>query len=335
LSLARYIAVRAALIIPTVLVLYTVVFVVMRVIPGDPVQAALGVHYVPPEQLDEIRRRLGLDKPLYVQYFEYLAGLLRGDFGESMIFEGRSVWEDIKDRFPATLELAVAGFTVSVIIGFVTGSIAALKGGVVDRAMRLYGIIAYTLFIPWLGIMLQYVFSVKLKLLPSGGRIDPRVGLEEVTGFYIIDSIITGNLPALVSTLEHLVLPALTLGIVLSGAYTRIVRVHLSEVLRSEVAMAYRARGVSEGRVLLHSIRLSLIPIVTLMGLQFALLLGGAVLTETTFSWPGLGSFLVERVQYRDYTAVQGAVVFFAFMVGIVSLVVDVIYAVIDPRIRY
>lgn len=335
MSLLRYIVVRALLIAPTVLILYTVVFIVLRVLPGDPVQAAIGVHYVPPEQLEELRRRLGLDKPLYVQYFEYLAGVLRGDFGESMIFQGRSVWMDIRERFPATVELSLAAFIVSAAIGFATGSIAAVKGGVIDRAMRVYGILAYTLFIPWLGIMLQYIFSIKLGLLPSGGRIDPRVGLEEVTGFYLIDSIITGNIRAFISTLEHLMLPALTLGIVLSGAYTRVVRVHLAEALRSEVAIAYRARGLRESRVFTHALRNSMLPIVTLMGLQMALLLGGAVLTETTFSWPGLGSFLVERVELRDYTAIQGAVVFFAIIVGVTSLIVDVIYALIDPRIRY
>ena len=335
MSLLRYIVVRSALIIPTVLVLYTVVFIVMRVLPGDPVRAALGVHYVPPEELEEIRSRLGLDKPLHVQYFEYLAGIIRGDLGESLVFEGRSVWADIVDRFPATLELALAGLLVSIVIGFATGSLAALKGGLIDRVMRVYGIIAYTLFIPWLGLMFQYIFSIKLGLLPSGGRIDPRVRLEEVTGLYLIDSIITGNPQAFVSTLEHLILPSLTLGIVLSGAYTRIVRVHLSEALKSEFSMAYRARGLREGIVFIHALRNSLVPIITLMGLQFALLLGGAILTETTFSWPGLGSFLVERVMYRDYTAVQGAVVFFAVIVSVVSIIVDVIYAVIDPRIRY
>ncbi len=335
MSLARYVAVRLLLVVPTVLILYTIVFIVMRVLPGDPVQAALGVHYVPPEELEELRAKLGLDKPLYVQYFEYLAGLLRGDLGESMVFQGRSVWEDIKDKFPATLELTLAAFTVSVIIGFVTGSIAAVKGGLVDRAMRVYGIIAYTMFIPWLGLMLIYIFSVELKLLPSGGRIDPRFIPRDVTGLYIVDSIITGDLRALASALEHLVLPALTLGIVLSGAYTRIVRVHLAEALRSEYSIAYRARGLRESKVLAHALRNSMVPVVTLMGLQLALLLGGAVLTETTFSWPGLGSFLVERVMYRDYTAVQGAVVVFAVIVSLTSIIVDVVYALIDPRIRY
>ncbi len=336
-SIGRYILIRAILIIPTVLILYTIVFIILRIIPGNPVQAALGTRYIPEEQLQELMERHGLNKPLYEQYVEYLLGVIQLDFGESMVIEGREIWLDIKERFPATVELAVAGFLVSVFIGLVTGIIAALrKGSRVDVSLRIYSIVAYTLFIPWLGLMFQLVFGVWLGLLPTEGRIDRRnIQLEEVTGFYVLDSIITRNMDALVDVLEHLILPSLTLGIVLSGAYTRLVRANLSEVLNSDFIRSYRARGVRERRVLLHALRNSMVPIVTMMGLQMAILLGGAVLTETTFSWPGMGSYLVEKVQYRDYTAIQGVVVFYAFIVGLISLVVDVIYALIDPRIRY
>ena len=335
MGLFRYIVIRALAIIPTVLILFTLVFFIMRVIPGDPVQAALGTRYIPPEQLEALRERLGLDKPLHVQYIEYLSGVIHGDFGESMDIQGRPIIEDIKDRFPATLELAVFSFLVSVTIGLVTGIVAARRGGRVDVAMRVYSILAYTLFIPWFGSILIMIFSLKLDLLPTSGRIDPRISLEEVTGLYVLDSIITRNWAALKDVLAHLVLPSVTLGIVLSGAYTRLVRANLREVMQSDFIRAYRARGVRENKVLRHALRNSLIPVVTMMGLQMAILMGGAVLTETTFSWPGMGTYLLERVEARDYTAVQGVVVFFALMVGLISLIVDIIYALIDPRIRY
>ena len=335
-GLGRYLVIRALLIIPTVLILYTLVFIIMRVIPGDPVQAALGTRYIPPEQLEALRHKLGLDKPYHVQYFEYLAGVIRGDFGESLSVQGRSITADILDKFPATLELTIFSFMVSVLIGISTGIIAALrKGSKIDAAMRIYSIVAYTLFIPWLGSILIMIFSIWLGLLPTHGRLDPRTELHEITGLYVLDSILTRNMDALKDALSHLVLPSLTLGIVLSGAYTRLVRANLSEALLSDFVRAYRARGVRERRILMHAFRNSLIPIVTMMGLQMAILLGGAVLTETTFSWPGMGRYLLERVEARDYTAVQGVVVFFALIVGLISLIVDTIYALIDPRIRY
>ena len=335
-GLARYLLIRALLIIPTVLILYTLVFVIMRVIPGDPVQAALGTRYIPPEQLELLRERHGLNDPLYVQYFKYLAGVVRFDFGESLVIEGRRIADDIKERFPATLELTIASFIVSVGIGLATGILAAVKrGSKLDTTMRVYSIVAYTLFIPWLGSMLIMIFSLWLGLLPTHGRLDPRISLDHKTGLYVLDSILAQNWVALKDALAHLILPSLTLGIVLSGAYTRLVRANLSDALVSDFVRAYRARGVSERRILLHALRNSLIPVVTMMGLQMAILLGGAVLTETTFSWPGMGSYLLEKVEARDYTAVQGVVVFFSFMVGLISLVVDAIYALIDPRIRY
>ncbi len=335
-GLGRYLVIRALLIIPTVLILYTLVFIIMRVIPGDPVQAALGTRYIPPEQLEALRQKLGLDKPYHVQYFEYLAGVIRGDFGESLSVQGRSITADILDKFPATLELTIFSFMVSVLIGISTGIIAALrKGTKIDATMRIYSIVAYTLFIPWLGSILIMIFSIWLGLLPTHGRLDPRTELQEITGLYVLDSILTRNMDALKDALSHLVLPSLTLGIVLSGAYTRLVRANLSEALLSDFVRAYRARGVRERRILMHAFRNSLIPIVTMMGLQMAILLGGAVLTETTFSWPGMGRYLLERVEARDYTAVQGVVVFFALIVGLISLIVDTIYALIDPRIRY
>ena len=335
-GLARYLALRAALIVPSVLILYTLIFIILRVIPGNPVLAVLGTRYVPPEVIEEKMERLGLNKPLYVQYFEYLWGVLHGDFGESLTIEGRQIADDLKYRIPATIELVLAGFLVSVLIGLATGVLAALRSGSkLDRGLRVYSIVAYTLFIPWLGSILILIFSVKLGWLPAGGRISGDVELERITGIYTLDALITRNWTALKDVLEHLILPAVTLGIVLSGAYTRVVRANLADVLSSDFVRAYRARGVREGRVLLYAFRNALIPVVTLMGLQLAILLGGAVLTETTYSWPGLGSYLYDKITNRDYTAIQGTVIVFAFMVGVMSLIVDAVYALVDPRIRY
>lgn len=335
-GLARYITIRALLVVPTILILYTVVFLILRVIPGDPITAIVGTKSLSPEQLKALREAAGLNKPIWEQYFGYLWNVLHGDFGESLVIRGRPISRDLFERFPATLELTIAGFLVSVVIGLITGAIAASRrGSKVDTSMRLYSIVAYTLFIPWFGMMLQILFGLQLKLLPISGRVDPGLSIKKITGLYLIDSLLNRDFYALQNALAHLVLPSITLGIVLSGAYTRLLRNNLIDVLSYDFIRAYYARGLRGYKVMFHAIKNAFIPVVTLMGLQFAILLGGAILTETTFSWPGMGTYLLDSIVYRDYTAIQGTVVFFAFLVGIISLVVDVIYSLIDPRIRY
>jgi len=336
MGLLRYVAVRAALIVPSILILYTIAFLVLRVLPGNPILAVLGTKNIPPEQLRQLEHELGLDKPLWRQYLDYLWNALHGDFGKSLVVRGRSISADLRERLPATIELALAGLLASLLLGFATGVPAGLRrGSKLDTAMRLYGSITYTLFIPWLGLLLQLVFAVWLGVFPVSGRVDPTVGLRPMTGFYVLDAIIERNWEALRDVVAHLFLPALTLGIVLSGPYTRLVRNNLAAVMESRFILAYRARGVRESRLVLHALRNALIPVVTYAGLQFALLLGGAVLTETTFDWPGVGTYLVEKIQYRDYPAIQAVVIVFAALVGLVSLLVDVVYALLDPRIRY
>jgi peptide/nickel transport system permease protein len=239
------------------------------------------------------------------------------------------------DRFPATLELTIAAFIVSVLIGMLTGIMGGWKRGKLDASVRIYSIVSYALFIPWFGLLLQLVFGVYLRILPTGGMADAGLAPPRYTGIYVLDSLIAGNLDMFISSLKHLILPALTLGIVLSGVYTRLLRNNMIDILGQEFILAYRARGISDSKILLHSIKNAFIPVLTMMGLQFAILLTGAILTETTFSWPGLGTMIVERIQYTDYTAVQGAVVFFAIFVAIVNVIVDIIYAFLDPRISY
>jgi len=336
-GLGKYILIRALMIIPMILILYTIVFFFLRILPGNPILAVVGTKNIPPEQLRYLEHLAGLDKPLYVQYFDYLWKMLHGNLGVTLASPmGKPVSSYIALRLPATIELTIFAFTVSVLLGIATGVLGAVrKGTKTDTAMRVYSIIAYTLFIPWFGMMLQYLFGVKLHWLPTSGRIDPSItSFHPITGFYILDSIIQGNWAAL-SVLEHLILPSLTLGIVLSGAYTRLVRNNLVDVLSQDFVRSYKARGVPDRKVLLYALKNAFIPVVTLMGLQFAILLGGAVLTETTFNWPGMGTFIMDRISYRDYNSIQGAVIVFALFVGVISLIVDVIYALLDPRVEY
>jgi peptide/nickel transport system permease protein len=318
-----------------IFILLSIVFIVMRV-AGDPVTATLGFR-APPHQIERLKERLGLNKPLYVQFFDYIWQLLHLNLGRSLIFGERPVLVEISERFPATLELSICAFTISVLIGIFTGVHSARRyNKPIDHTIRLYGIVTYALFIPWIGLILQLIFGVYLGWLPTSGRIAPLMELKTITGLYVLDSILTFNIPSLVSSLRHLVLPSLTLGIYLSGVYTRLTRANMLEVLGKDFIRAARARGLSERTVIYkHALKNAFIPILTMMGLQFALLLAGAILTETTFSWPGIGTFLADRMLYRDFTTVQGTIVFFALLMIITSLVIDIIYVYIDPRIRY
>lgn len=339
-SLRVFIAARVLALIPTILILVTLVFFIMRVLPGDPVIAIVGMR-APAERVMELRRELGLideagnPVPLPIQYLNYLAKLFQGDLGRSLIWGKRPVLVEIFEHLPATIELAIAGFLISIILGITLGTLGSWKGGKTNAAVRAYSAVTYALFIPWIGMMFQLVFSVWFKVFPVGGRIG--VGLEPPTysGLYIIDSLIAGRWDSLSSALKHLFLPALTLGLVISGVFSRVARTSVQEILRQDFVVAAKARGLPEYKILKHVLKNSFIPILTMMGLQLALLMTGAVLTETTFSWPGMGTFLMERIQYRDYTTVQGTVVFFALIVSVINLIVDVFYAYIDPRIRY
>jgi len=336
MGLARYIAFRALLIIPTILLLYTLVFIVLRVLPGNPVLAALGTKNIPEEQLKALMRELGLDKPLYQQYFEYLINFLRGDMGYSMIIRGRPIANDIADKFPATLELAIWAMVMSFALGVGFGYVAGKsRGTALKHIARLYGSITYIIFIPALGLFLQLLFGRWLGVLPTGGRLSPGIYINSITGLYTIDSLLQGDFNTFADAIKHIILPSLTLGLVLSGPFTRLTLSNMERVLGSKIVVAYRARGVREEVIARHVFKHALIPIVTYLGLQFALLLGGAVLTETTFNWPGLGTYLVDKIMYRDYTAIQAVVILFAFLVGVISLMTDVAYALIDPRVRY
>lgn len=334
-SLRRFLLTRVLLAVPMLLILLTATFFLLRVAPGDPVTATLGDR-VTPERAARIRHDLGLDRPLAQQYVEYLGKAARGDFGRAITTQ-RPISGTIRDRFPATLELTLAAMLVAVGVGVMVGALAArFRDTPLDIGGRLLGIVLYAAPIFWLGIMAQLLFSIKLGWLPTGGRIAPFSEPRAITHLYTVDAVLTGNWKALGSALRYLVLPATTLGLVIGGIFIRLVRVNMLQTLKADYVEAARARGVSEPRILFrHAFKNALVPVVTIIGLQFALLLSGAVLTETTFTWPGVGLSLFQFLQNRDYVAVQGFVTFFALFVIVASLLIDVASAIIDPRIRY
>lgn len=338
MGIGRYILTRLALTVPMVLVLLTLVFVVLRVIPGDPCLAMLGGRNVGPEQMQNCRVQLGVDRPLTVQYLRYLSGIIRGDFGDS-IRTGLPVTTELLERFPATFELAIAGMVIATVMGMGTGIFAATHSDrPSDHAIRLFNIASFAMPVFWIGLMLLVIFAVDLRWLPVGGRIDPVMGafFEPITRLYLIDTLLRGNIEAFVDVLRHLVLPSLTLGLVVSGFIGRVSRTSMLEVLSREYVTAARAKGLRESVVVgKHALRNALIPIVTVIGLQFALLMGGAVLTETVFSWPGIARYLLESIENRDFPAIQGTIVFIALFISTVNLIVDVLYARLDPRVRY
>jgi len=334
----RYIGQRLLLTIPMLLILLTVVFLLLRVMPGDPVSAMLGGRNISAEVLESYRVRLGFDKPVIAQYGEYLGGIVRGDFGESLR-TGKPVLEELFTRFPATIELAIWGMVVAMIFGFTSGVLAATRADkLVDHGVRVFHITSFAMPLFWLGLMFQVFFCVKLGWFPVAGRIGGRLAFsfQSITGFHVLDAIIHWDGKALLDILSHLVLPSITLGIALTGLQGRMSRASMLEVLDQDYITTARAKGVPERRVVLqHALRNALIPIITVFGLQFAVLMGGAVLTETVFSWPGIASYLVRSIEARDYPAIQGSIVFIAVFISLVNLIVDIFYSVIDPRVRY
>ena len=336
-SLQYYILARLLLAPLMLWTITTVVFLLLRATPGDPVDAVLGGR-APDSVKQEYRQRLGLLDPLWLQYLRYLGSLLRLDLGSSITSQGEAVWDTIQEHFPATVELAVFSMAIALFVGIAVGVISASRPGTfLDVGGRLFGIITYALPLFWVGMLMQLIFSVQLGWFPLGTRFPTSLPAPQgFTGLYTIDSLLSGNLTQFFTALYYLFLPSLTLGLLLSGIFERIVRVNLKQTLRSDYVEAARARGITERRILLdHALKNALIPVITILGLTFASLLGGAVLTEVTFSWPGLANRLYEAISLRDYPTVQGILVFFAAIVVLASIVIDILNAYVDPRIRY
>ena len=334
-SLRTYLLARLALALPMVLILLTMVFLLMRVAPGDPVQSAVGGR-LPPDQIAEIRANAGIDDPLIVQYFTYLGDVATLNFGET-ITDNRPVSDVIIESGGATLTLSLAAFLVAVLLGLPLGLLAGrYRDTAVDGTLRIFGILTYAAPVFWVGLLMQLLFGIILGWLPTSGEADPVTFVDEVTHILLIDALIAGDTEAFWDAVQHLILPAVTLGLLVTGTFLRLTRVNVMQALKGDYIEAARARGIGERSVVVrHAFRNALVAVVTVMGLQVALLLAGATLTELTFDWPGLGAELINYLNERDYIAVQGIVTVFALVVVVISIVIDLVNALIDPRVRY
>jgi peptide/nickel transport system permease protein len=330
----RFVVRRLLLLVPILLGLSILVFGWIRALPGGPAEALLGERATA-ASIAQIEKQYGLDKPIYVQYFSYLDTVVTGDFGNS-IKTRQPVVDEIKRRFPATVELAFAAGLFSILFGIPLGFLAAKRhGGILDHASLVGSLLGISIPVFFLGIILKYVFAVKLGLLPTVGRISVLIDVDHPTNFYILDSILAGNAEALWDVLKHLLLPAVALGSIPLAIIARITRAAVLDVQNEDYVRTARAKGVSPGIVdRRHVLRNALLPITTIIGLQVGLLLSGAVLTETVFAYPGMGTLLVDAIDNRDFPVLQGGILFLAVIFVFVNLLVDLSYAVINPRIR-
>jgi peptide/nickel transport system permease protein len=321
--------------IPMFFILLLLIFFVLRILPGDPVMSMLGGK-APMSVIEQKRHELGYDKPIMEQFFIYVGGLFRGDLGRSALTK-RPIADEIGRKLPATIELTIFGFIIALAIGIFWGAEATRHHNEpVDVAGRFYAIFIYSVPVFWLGMLFQWLFGVQLNWLPIAGRISPLLRPEEITGLFLLDALITWDIPAFKDALAHIILPGLALGMIISSIFLRMVRSNMVLMLSKDFVKAARARGIKERSIIYrHSLKNAFVPIMTVMGLQLALLMAGAVLTETTFSWPGIGSYLVEKIRYRDFPAVQGTIVIFALLVVVINILVDIINALVDPRVRY
>jgi peptide/nickel transport system permease protein len=333
--MGRYVVRRLMLLVPILFGLSIILFVFIRALPGGPEDALLGERGTPEDER-RIRRELGLDQPVVVQYGRYMRNLLQGDLGTS-VRSRRPITSELSERFPATVELALAAMIFATAVGIPLGFVAAKRyQGVLDNASLVASLIGISFPVFFLALILKYIFAVKLGWFPTVGRLDITRSLETPTNFYFIDSIFFGDTEAVVDVLKHLFLPALALGTIPLAIIARITRAAVLDVTSEDYVRTARAKGLDPSVVdRRHILRNALLPVVTVMGLQTGLLLGGAVLTETVFAFPGIGSWLVEAIRFRDYAVLQSGVLFVAFVIVIVNLLVDISYAFLNPRIRY
>lgn len=324
---------RSLTIIPTLLGVSIVVFLLLAITPGDPAELLLGERATE-ASLEAMREYLGLNEPLHVQYGLFLQRLVKLDLGET-IWTRQKVIVEIKERFPATIELSLAALFLSCLIGVTLGIISASRQySIFDYLSMVGSLVGVSIPVFWLGLMLMLVFSLHLGWFPVSGRISVNTELEVITNFYVLDAIITRNWKALWDVLSHLALPAIALSTIPMAIIARMTRSAMLEVLRQDYIKTARAKGLSETKVVLkHALRNSLIPVITVIGLQFGILLGGAILTEHVFSWPGVGKWIYEGVVKRDYMVIQGGTMLVATVFVVVNTLVDILYGVINPRI--
>jgi dipeptide transport system permease protein len=332
-----YLAKRIVLTLPTFVALMFLTFIAIRLVPGDPVEVRTGERGISPERLAAFRHDLGLDLPVTQQFGRYAWGLLHGDFGTSVV-TNEKVATEFFTLFPATIELSLAAMLIAVLFGIPAGAFAAVKrGSWYDQGLMALAVTGFSMPIFWWGLLLIMKVSVQWGLLPVGGRTDPiKFYYDSPTGFALIDSVLSGQSGAFGDAVRHLILPAIVLGTVPLAVIARMTRSSMLEILSEDYVRTAKAKGLAPLRVFgLHALRNALIPVVTVVGLSTSGLMAGAVLTETIFSWPGVGKWLIESIGRRDYPALQGGVMLVSAVVIMVNLTVDVLYAVINPRIRY
>ena len=338
----RYLLQRLLVLIPTFLGITLLTFSLIRLIPGDPVEVMMGERTLDPELHAAALQKLGLDQPLYVQYGRYLADLAQGNLGQSLKTQA-SVWSEFKSLFPATLELALCALLIALVFGLIAGVLAAVQRGKwLDHTVMTAALTGYSMPIFWWGLLLILVFSVGLGWTPVSGRLDLVYDVQPQTGFMLIDAWLAEradpelNAGAFVDAVRHLILPAIVLGTIPLAVIVRMTRSAMLEVLGEDYIRTARAKGLTPMRVIVvHALRNAMLPVVTVIGLQVGTLLAGAILTETIFSWPGLGRWLIDALQRRDYPVVQGGVLMVATLIIVVNLLVDVLYGVVNPRIRH
>ncbi|HLA98296.1 MAG TPA: ABC transporter permease [Anaerolineales bacterium] len=321
--------------IPIVFGVAIVVFFFIRLTPGDPVDIMMGQGGAISEgEMDRLRQEFHLDEPLHVQLWLFLKDAVRGDLGYSYVLK-RPVTLLIAERLPATIELALGGLILSLVVAMPIGIFSAVRqNSSLDRLSMAGAFLGISMPAFWLGIILILLFSVRLKLLPVQGRLSFDANLQEITGFFVLDSLLTGNRVALLSSLKHLVLPSITLGAPVAAVIARVLRSSMLETLRSDYVTLARSKGAPEWSVVLkHALRNALIPTVTVVGLQVGILLGGNMIVETVFSWPGLGSMVVSAIFDRDFPLIQGSVMIYAFTFVMANLIVDVLYTYLNPKI--
>ncbi len=331
----KFLLKRAALTIPTFVALMFVTFVMIRLVPGDPIEVRRGERGISPERLAELRHDLGLDQSIWKQFADYVWAILHGDFGTSIVSKSPVVTEFFT-LFPATVELTLCAMLMATLIGVPAGVIAAAKrGSIYDQSMMGIALVGYSMPLFWWGLMLILLMSNTLHLTPVSGRVDLiKFYYQPVTGFFLIDSLLSGQKGAFMDVVRHLILPTIVLGTVPLGAIARMTRSAMLEVLEEDYVRTARAKGLSNFRVIgLHALRNALIPVVTMIGVQLSFLLAGAVLTENIFSWPGIGKWLIESISRRDYPALQGGIMLVACLVIVLNFIMDAIYALINPRI--
>ncbi|MDC9823198.1 ABC transporter permease subunit [Devosia sp. ZB163] len=331
----RFILQKLALIVPTIIGITIASFAFIRLLPGDPILAMAGQHGVTPERYEILKEQFGFNLPIWQQYFNYVAGILQGNFGVSLATK-RPVIDEFLTLFPATVELALFAMLIAVALGIPAGIFAAIKrGSWFDQITMGVALTGYSMPIFWWGLLLIIFFSGYLGWTPVSGRISLSFFFPRVTGFMLIDSLIAGKPDAFISALRHLILPAVVLGTIPLAVIARQTRSAMLEVLGEDYVRTARAKGLEPNRVVgVHAFRNALIPVVTTIGLQIGLLMAGAILTETIFSWPGIGKWMIDSISKRDYVSVQSGLLLIALIVMAVNLIVDILYAVINPRIR-